>query len=163
MIGTSSVRRSTATVSGTTAMPKSFATWAIEASESCRPGSRPRGTPWGTPAWCTSFQRRLIDADSDVTYPCSRPNRRLTNIGASNASTDPARGMGLRPRVPLRSRPRSRLPRLAPSLQSPPRPHRTQRQVTSRPRAQPVRTEHLGRQSTMAGERRRPRRCDARD
>ena len=63
----------------------------------------------------------------------------------------PARGMGLRPRLPLRSRTRSRLPRLAPHLQSPPRPHRTQGQVTSRPRAQPPWTEHLRRRVRADG------------
>src|SRR5690606_19844857 len=55
-----------------------------------------------------------------------------------------APGMGLRPPLLIRSRTRRRLPRLPPSLQSPPRPHRTQRRLTRQPRTQPVWAEHLG-------------------
>ncbi len=51
--------------------------------------------------------------------------------------------MGLRPTLPLRSRARRRVPGLPPHLQSPPRPHRTQGRLTSRPRTQPLWTEHL--------------------
>ncbi len=62
----------------------------------------------------------------------------------------PARRMGLHHHLPLRSRTRRRPPRLAAHLQSPPRPHRTRRPTTSKPRTQPVRTEQLG----------GPRQCD---
>ena len=47
------------------------------------------------------------------------------------------------PALHQRDRPRQRVPRLAAHLRSPPRPHRTQRTVTSRPRTQPPWTEHL--------------------
>src|SRR5690625_2992033 len=52
--------------------------------------------------------------------------------------------MGLRPPLPQRGRTRRRLPRLPPSLQSPPRPHRTQRRLTRQPRTQPEWAEQLG-------------------
>src|SRR6476469_4418250 len=63
----------------------------------------------------------------------------------------PARGMGLRPDLPQRHRPRSNTPRLASHLQSPPRPHRTRRQTTRQPRHQPVGTEHLGATLVLSG------------
>ena len=49
----------------------------------------------------------------------------------------PARRMGLRPALPLRTRTTRSLPRLAPHLQPPPRPHRTERPTTRQPRPQP--------------------------
>lgn len=54
----------------------------------------------------------------------------------------PARGMGLRRDLHLRSSPRRGVPRLAPSLKSPPRPHRTQGQLTDHTCPQRLRTEH---------------------
>ena len=86
------------------------------------------------------FAQTLGDSDHAQADPAlPTPDQRQGRA----VQPDPARGMGLRPALPLRSRTRRRLPRLAPHLQSPPRPHRTRRQVTSRPRAQPVWTEHL--------------------
>ena len=87
-------------------------------------------------------------AGSGIKHRRTRPYRPQTNGKVCEHRTlqpHPARGMGLRPRIPLRGRAHGHLPGLAPSLQSPPRPHRTQGQVTYRPRAQRPRTEHLGR------------------
>src|SRR5699024_873062 len=47
------------------------------------------------------------------------------------------------PPLPQRGRARRRLPRLPPSLQSPPRPHRTQGRLTRQPRTQPPWSVHL--------------------
>src|SRR5512139_2545973 len=53
--------------------------------------------------------------------------------------------MGLHPDLPHRLGPRGDLPGMGPSLQSPPTPHRHQRQVTNRTpsRSQPAREEQL--------------------
>ncbi len=60
----------------------------------------------------------------------------------------PARRMGLRPPLPIRTRTTRRLPTLAPHLQSPPRTHRARRQTTRQPRPQPHRAIQLARVPT---------------
>lgn len=56
----------------------------------------------------------------------------------------PARRVGLRPPLPVRTGTTRRLPRLAALLQSPPRTHRTRRQTTRQPRPQPHWAIHQG-------------------
>ncbi len=55
----------------------------------------------------------------------------------------PARRMGLRPPLPVRTGTTRRVPALAAHLQSPPRTHRARRQTTRHPRPQPHRAIHL--------------------
>src|SRR5450759_5129023 len=52
--------------------------------------------------------------------------------------------MGLRPALPQRGRTCGRVRHVHPHLQSSPRPHRTRRQITSRPCNQPLWSVHLG-------------------
>ena len=75
--------------------------------------------------WATTLAAATDQAQADPPLPA--PDQRQ----GRTLQPHPARGMGLRPRLPLRNRTRGHLPRLAPPLQSPPRPHRTQGQVTS--------------------------------
>ena len=96
------------------------------------------GSCYRSKLWAKTLDCGRDQAPPDPSLPA--PDQRQ----GRTVQPHPARGVGLRPRVPLRGRTRSRLPRLAPHLQSPPRPHRTQGQVTSRPRAQPAWTEQLG-------------------
>ena len=79
---------------------------------------------------------RRSPADPAVPAPNQRQGRTV--------QPHPARRMGLRPALPVRSRPRRRPPRLAASLQSPPSPHLTRRQAADQQdrRHQPLWAEH---------------------
>lgn len=85
----------------------------------------------------------FADALGEVVHKRTRPYRPQTNGKVERFNRTLEQEWAYARPYPLRSRARRRVPRLPPHLRSPPRPHRTQARLTSRPRTQPPWAQHL--------------------